>query len=280
MKARYLLSYLYSNKYLLVILVLIPFVLSIAFGYTLYGDHNLGQDYREEAGLDDKTHGGSFLASGNRTDWIYDTYFDLPTLRPKLGSLESIRFSNSFFDALRQTSRVSMFLGGTIAVVSGGKIISNGSIIYSIVNKENRLKSFLEFFSLPLPFLSLTVVMASLSMTTITLNSFGNISAIKIFGISLFTLFLSALYGFIFANLFVLLFRDTNISLLSLFGVVFVVPLAPRGSLLINPFYYIGNNIFYDMPLPLAEYIFLGILIVLAIPFISYLIFKRGDFYK
>ncbi len=281
LEPKFMLKYLYSNKFLLILLFLIPFILSISFGHILYSDGNLGSNLNKEAGLKKFDHGHPFKDfDGSLKKSIYENYFNVSSIKPTLNSLKSIRFYTSFFDSLRQTSKISILLGGVIAIITGGKMVEDRSIVYLIVNKKNRLKSFSDLFLLPLPFLVLTIFLASLSILTISLNSFVDISISKILVVSFISLILSALEGYIFANFLILLIRNNTSSLLSLFGIVFILPIFERGKLIILPFTYLTNNLIYDIPLPQEDYIFLGCLIISILPFISYYIYTRGDFYK
>ncbi len=278
-----MLEYLYSNKPLIVLLILIPFVLSTSFGYILHSEANLGYDYTKELNLSPKyDHGQTFPNFKNSTliNQFYEKHFNDSTVRPSLKSLKQIRFYRSLFGSLQQTSSVSIILGGMIALISGGKMVNDKSIIYLMVNKKTRSRSFGEFFFTPLPFLVSVLVLTSLSITTISLNSYIEVSSIKIFGLAFFVLMSSALEGYILANFFVLLIRNNTLSLLGLFGVVFVLPIFSKGKLVVLLFSYIGKKLFYDIPLPLENYIYLGCLILLLLPLASYYIFKRGDFYK
>ncbi len=278
-----MLKYLYSNKLLILILILIPFVLSWTYGHTLHSEGNLGNDYKEAAGLSRRYNSGhGFLNPENSSvrAHFYEDHFNVSSIKPSLKSLKQMRFFGSFFDSIRRTSKISIIFGGIIALITGGKMINDKSIIYLMVNKKNRSKSFLEFFLFPLPFLGLVTIIASLSITTISLNSFIDVSPANIFSFVVFTLILSSIEGYVLANFFVLIIRNNTLSLLSLFGMVFILPIFPRGELFMLPFSYIAERIIYEVSLPDSNYILLGCLFLFLIPMLSFLIYKRGDFYK
>ncbi len=284
--SNFILSHLHSNKFLLVLLFLIPFIISLAFGNILYNDNNLGKTYYKTVGLSDinelyeDNEGESVNESDSFLDAIYEKYFNTSNVQPRLKRLQDVRFSSSFFGALIETSKISMILGGIIAILTGGKMVNDRSIIYLIVNKKGRLRAFLEFFLYPLPFLFLVIFLSSLSVTTIVAKSYLEISMTKVLGLSLFTLSMSALQGYILASFFALLVRNNSVSLLGVFGVVLALPVFPEGRQIILLFTYIGNKIFYDIPIPETNYLYLGGLILVSLPFINYLLFKRGDFYR
>ncbi len=273
-KDNLLLEFIASHKLFLALLILIPFILSVSFLQVSNSDENFGDNYFRNKNI--PTYADDFL--NRNKDKIYEERINQGHLMGRLDGIEEMRFFNSFYNSLFTISKISIILGAVGASFSSIKLISNGSIIYYITNKSSKKVSFVEFFSLPLPFLLFSSTIASLSIFSISLNMSLIKNPVGIFIIILSTVLFSLLEGYIFGIVLGLLTKNVIIPILSIIGIVFALPLYDKSQYILMPYKPIILNLYEDIIIRNSNWL-ISLLIIGASLIFSFILFKRGDFY-
>ncbi len=280
MKMPMFLKDVFSNRLFLTVLVVIPFLLTIAFSNVLFNPDHLGGKFGASKALEEYNWGQGFSKDKEKmVEHFYENLLNVSAINSILQDLEEVRFLSSVFSTFNSLSKVCVLLGSLGFIVSGGRMISNGSVVYHIVNKESRNEVFAEMMGYPLIFLLLPVFMAALSVSSIMLRYFIEMSAAEIFSMTFAFILLSTVQGYVLGSFFSVLFRNESIAILGVLGFIFGLSMFPKGELIVLPHKPILQKLFYGISIENAAYTVLGFSLIFTLLLATYLLFKRGDFY-
>ncbi len=268
-----------SNRYILALLVVTPLLLYFVFGTTFYSElDDIGKDDMREYDLDENFNEEVlFINEDIINEGRVISRVDPDNREENISDMHQFTFEKSFFNSLLYLASISFIVGAVLASISWGQMTEDGSIVYVILLKSSRMKAFVETFSLPLLLILSISALASFIVTFETLSQFPDIGFLTVFSYTFSTIFTTLIGGYIIGVFISLTARNTFLPIItSLFlaGSLFVFP---ETSWLLYPIQsFIYNNYF---GLPIKGEAILGIIILGISLTLSYLIFKRGDFY-
>lgn len=268
-----------------ILLVVVPFVLSFSFGTVLHNDDNLDQHFRSEVGFKKYENTNPIYSptvSGRELfkEHLYERHFNRTNITTDLQKIKHMRVTQSLYDAFSVTSKMVILLGAVAAVLTSGKMITEGSVIYHIVNKRSRSRSFLELVSYPLPLLLGVGILSSLAVTTIILDSFQGLNYGNMFVLSSVIILSGMVQGYIFGTFFSLLFRNQSFSILGTLGLIFGLPMLQNGSQVLLPYVSLLARLYHDIAVDSIVWNLLGVMLVVFLLITSFTLFQRGDFYQ
>ncbi len=272
---------LLANKSLLAMLIIVPIILSFIFGQILFDDYykgESGETYMERVGLPKNQDGGRTYTP----DLVYKEKIKNPTAQGKIQMMEEMRFTSTYYPSLQNLCKVSILFGTVLAAITGGSLITEGSIIYQIVNKKSRTSAFLEFFSYPLPFLLVIGVLSGLAVSTMARQVFSEdlITFSNSVLLPIGLIVISLLEGYLFGLFFSLSTSSKMIPVLGTLGVVFGTWLSIEATKILLPHYFFISSrldiLSVDRPILLV----LGLCIWVILFGASYMIYLRRDFYR
>ncbi len=269
-------KYLYSNFFVIVVLILIPFILSITFGNYLYNENNLGGkvEYLDKANIPEGS--SSYPVEANRS--IQKEISNTENINNILKQVEKLRF-NSYFSAITSVSKIGMVLGSVLASVFIGKIVSDGSIIYLLVNKRNRNRSFFELITILLPLILLTSFLTATVISSMVFNEFPDRSLTNILFFTFGMISYSLISGYIMAMGITVITRNEIAPILGVTGIVYSLPLLEHGEQLLLSPRSLLINLIYGWE---VEWVWstVGIGMVIGFLVLIYIRIRVGDFYK
>jgi len=266
------------NKYVLAVVIIAPLLLYFVFGTSFYGYlDDIGEEELRGYDLDKDYDGDMTFFDDEPID--EDEYEKVNPYggEENISKMHQYSYEESFFPSLISLASVSFIVGAVISSLSWGRMASDGSIVYPILLKSSRTKSFMELFLLPLVFILLISVFASLLVTSEVFVPFLEIGFRSVFFYSLLTVLGTMFGGYTIALLISLISRD---SFLPIFGsLLFVggVNLWRERFHILSPSRGLVTHHYFDHPI--ENEVYYGILIIIAAFILSYFFFKRGDFY-
>ncbi len=268
-----------SNKYLLAVLIIAPLLLYFTFGTTLHNglndidEHDLTNNFD----LIDESSGRIILYDGEAIVGREYERINPEKGEENLTEAQNYIFEETFFDSLLSIALVSFLIGTVISSLSWGKMAEGGSIVYPIMLKSSRRKAFIELFSIPLIFIGVITSLSSLVMAYEAMNIFANVGFLTLFAYSVLTISSTMIGGYIIGVLISLMAKNTFLPIVvSLFFVGGASAFPNRSELL----YPIESFIrYHHFDYPVSDECIIGILAISLALVVSYIIFKRGDFY-
>lgn len=272
MNSKLISEYLYSNPLVLVFIIFIPLILSLTFGNIFYNENNLGS--LEDIKLPKTSESYPKELIDKEKEKISNN-----NVRRDLNAIEERRFNNAFVSSISSLSEIAIILGGISSSLFIGKMFSDKSIIYILVNKNSRERAFFETLALLIPYLIILGIISSLSVTVIILREFPDRSILSLFQFIFPMILYSLLLGYIFSILISTLTKNNVVPLLGVIGLVLVLPLYEHGQDILLPFRKILSNVYYNTSFDLSWSI-LGFSLFAFLLALIYMRFKTGDFYK
>jgi len=269
-----LFEFITSQKMFLIVLIFIPFVLSISFLNVLYNDDNLKSDFYEHKNI--PVEADKYLVENEEA--IYEEKLKTNNLEKRLAGIEKNRFFSSFYNSLFSVSKIGIVLGALAASLSNCKLVSNGSIIYQITNKSSRKESFIEFFSLPLPFIITSTLVGTLAISSISIKTFDIKNIHYLLSITFITILLGILEGYIFGVFFGLASKEIILPILVTIGAVFALPLYDNTQYILLPYKPFIMKLFDNIHIKNSNWI-IGLTLICLSLVASYILYKRGDYY-
>ncbi len=272
---------IYSNNILLILIIIIPFLITLSFGFSLYNSNNLGSNYKTNYGLMKYRQGHPFRTNdeSNFTNQIYNQYFKVPQLNNNLNQIKKARFIKAFHNTFSNISKISIFIGSIISIITVGNMVQEGHIIYLIVNKKTKLTTFVHTFTKPLPYLIFVSFLSSLGISILICNSFIHKSFLNMFLISNLFILTSLLFGYMIGTFLSLSLKNSNLTILLTLLLIFLASMIGKGELVLMPYKYIYMDLFLGIGFRFSSYQFFGLFIMLTLLPLSYLLFIRRDHY-
>ncbi|MFO7792559.1 MAG: hypothetical protein R6W73_06210 [Candidatus Saliniplasma sp.] len=267
-----ILEYLYSNKATVVVIILIPIILSLAYGNILYNEDHLGSQEKIELPRDSDTCSEDMISQEKEEILNNDVKTDLIKLEEK-------RFKVNFYSSISSVASIAIVLGGIVSSLFVGKMMSDKSIIYILTNKSSKEKSYLETISILIPFVLIIGVVSSLAIVTLTLREFPEKSISLLFFYTFIIFVYSLLSGYALSLTLSILFKNEVIPILGVIGYVVTLPSLNHGLDILIPMKNILLSHIYNVDIDL-NWSFLGLTLFVVLFMVSYIGFKRGDFYK
>ncbi len=278
MKTPLFLKDIFSNRLFLVVLIVIPFVLTVAFSNVIFNEEHLGARFGANEELEEYKRGQGFRDK-RMVPYFYENVLNVSEINPILDDLQEKRFVSTVFSTFNSLSKVCILLGSLAFIVSGGRMLSNGSIVYHIVNKDSRREVFTELFGYPLSFLMLPVLLGTLSVSSLMLRYFIELNASETFLMTLSFVFLSSVQGYVLGSFFSVLLRNEAVSIMGVLGFIFGLSMFPKGELMVVPHKALLQKVFYGGSINHTWFNVIGFVLIIGLFTLSYILFKRGDFY-
>ncbi len=272
MNSKLISEYLYSNPHVLAIIIFIPLILSLTFGDIFYNEDNLGSLEEVKLPKASDTYPEDLIDREKEKILNNNVERDLKVLEKK-------RFNNAFISSISSLSEIAIILGGISSSLFIGKMFSDKSIIYILVNKKSREIAFFETLTSLVPYLIILGIISSLSVTVIILREFPNKSILSLFKYIFPMILYSLLFGYIFSISISTLSKNNVVPILGVIGLVLVLPFYKNGNDILLPFRKILSNIYYNTSYDLSWSMFGFSIFAFLLAFI-YVRLKTGDFYK
>ncbi len=268
-----------SNRYILAILVVAPLLLYFVFGTTFYSElDDIDERDMRKYDLDENFDGDVLFIN----DEIFDEERVLSRVNPdnreeNISAMDQFTFEESIFNSLFYLASISFIVGAVIASISWGQMTDEGSIVYMILLKSSRMKAFVEMFSFPLLLILFISVLSSFIVTFETLSPFPDIGFFTVLSYCFLTIFTTMIGGYIVGVFISLIARNSFLPIITSLFLIGGINIFPERSWLLYPSQTLIYNHYFGIPIK-GEAI-LGILFFGGVLILSYLIFKRGDFY-
>lgn len=275
MKNKFITKFIASNNYILVLLILSPLLIYIAFGTTFYAVHN---NTSKHFGLpkDDSyefyQYNGTPISKGKLREITNPN-----SLERNISDKSQYLFREALFDSLGTASEMSFLIGSAIAALIWGYMIEEGSIVYQIFNKKSRENAFVEIFSYPLSFVFFISIISSFAITQEIIRIYPAKSIFCIFSISVIILSGAMFFGYIISGIISLISKNTFIPIFVSLLIIGSGLIYPEKKALIIPFEYILLKMKFGLPIEYISLIGIGIMGLCIVGF--YVLFKRGSYY-
>lgn len=280
MKEGIYLKFLMSNKLILIVIIAVPIILSFSFGEMVISNYNTssdGETYTEMVGLPQ----GQDSGQTDVPEAVYKEKFNKPGIGDKISQIDQVRFKFSYYSSIINIGRASIFFGSIIAVLTCGRMVTDKSIIYHIVNKESRKKAFLDFLFVPFIFILFVGTITALSISTTSHQIFSEkvLTTQNSLLLPILILNFSLIEGFLFGILFTLISNSDIIPILLSLGLIFSSILIVDLNKIILSHYYLISSQLGILKLRQPGLILIGVILFFILVISNYLIFMRRDFY-
>ncbi len=278
MKEGIYLKFLMSNKLILIVIIAVPIILSFSFGEMVMSNYTSyeGETYTEMIGLPQQDGGQTYSP-----EKVYKEKFNKPFIEDKINQIDKLRFKSSYYSSIINIGRASIFFGSIIAVLTCGRMVTDKSIIYHIINKESRKKAFLDFLFIPFIFILFVGTVTALSISTTSHQIFSEkvLTIQNSLLLPILILYLSLIEGYLIGIMFSLISNSEMVSILLALGLVFSSLLKVDVTKVILPYYYLITSQLGISELKRPDLILIGIIVLFILLIGNYLIFMRRDFY-
>lgn len=280
MKEGIYLKFLMSNKLILIVIIAVPLILSFSFGEMVmssYNTSNNGEAYTKMVGLQQGQDSGLTYVPEN----IYKEKFNKPKIEDKINQLDQVRFKSVYYSSIINIGKASIFMGSIIAILTCGRMVTDKSIIYHVVNKDSRKKAFLDFLFVPFIFILFVGTITALLISTTSYQIFSEkvLTTKNVLLLPILILNISLIEGYLFGILFTLITNSDVVPILLSLGLIFSsLFIVDIGKIILSHYYLISSQLGI-LELKETGLILVGVVLFFVLVIGNYLIFMRRDFY-